>query len=247
MTGVLALTERLVRSGVRNLDIVFAVLAPILTFIGFVIALREVIDTGGITYAQYVLPAVVVQAMLFGALNTADIAANERATEFGVRLRTLPISVYAPLVARMSYCIVRGLMALIAAISVAYAFGFRMEGGFFLGVAFVVLSLTLTLALSFGADAIGARAKRSDTSSQLLLIPQLLLVLLSTGMAPVESFPGWVQPFVQYQPISQITETLRNFASGHVEAPNLAITLGWCVALVLGLGVLAMRSQRVPR
>ena len=57
MTGIVALTERLVRSSFRNLDIVFAVLAPILTFVGFTVALRSVIDTGGISYPQYVLPA----------------------------------------------------------------------------------------------------------------------------------------------------------------------------------------------
>jgi ABC-2 type transport system permease protein len=122
-----------------------------------------------------------------------------------------------------------------------------MDGGVLFGIAFVVLSLVLTLALSFGADATGARATRSDTSSQLLLIPQLLLVLLSTGMAPVESFPSWVQPFVEYQPISQITETLRGFASGRIASANLTITLVWCVGLLLGLGFLALRAQRRPR
>jgi ABC-2 type transport system permease protein len=243
MTAVVALTERQVRASVRNLDIVFAVLVPALTFVGFTVGLRNVIDTGGISYPQYVLPAVVVQAMLFGALNTTDAAAHERASEFGVRLRTFPISVYAPMMARMLYCLIRGAVALIAAFAVAYPFGFRMDGGLAFGALFVVLSLTLTLALSFGAEATGTRAKRSDTSSQLLLIPQLLLVLLSTGMAPVESFPTWVQPFVEYQPISQITQTLRGFASGHVDGTNLAITLAWCAGLLFGLGYLAIKGH----
>lgn len=243
MTAVVALTERQLKASVRNLDIVFAVLVPVLTFVGFTVGLRNVIDTGGISYAQYVLPAVVVQAMLFGALNTTDLAAHERASEFGVRLRTFPISVYAPMMARMSYCLIRGVLALIAAFAIAYPFGFRMDGGIVFGVLFVVLSLVLTLALSFGAEATGTRAKRSDTSSQLLLIPQLLLVLLSTGMAPVESFPRWVQPFVEYQPISQITETLRGFASGRVDGANLAITLAWCIALLVGFGYLAIHGQ----
>ncbi|GLP75772.1 transport permease protein [Mycobacterium antarcticum] len=247
MTVVVALTERQVRASLRSLDLVFAVLAPILTFVGFNIALRSVIDTGGISYAQYVLPAVVVQAMLFGALNTTDLAASEGSSEFGVRLRTFPISVYAPMMARMSYCLIRGLLALIAAFAVAYPFGFRMDGGPIFAAAFVVLALVLTLALSFGAEATGTRAKRSDTSSQLLLVPQLLLVLLSTGMAPVESFPGWVQPFVEYQPISQITETLRGFASGKVAGANLAITLVWCVGLLVGFGYLALQGQRRTR
>lgn len=247
MTGVVALTERLLRASYRNLDLAFAVLAPILTFVGFTLALRSVIDTEGMSYAQYVLPAVVVQSMLFGALNTTDHAAGERQSEFGVRLRTLPISAYAPLVARMLYCVIRGTLALIAAISIAYAFGFRMEGGFGLGAAFVLLSLLLTLALSLGADATGSLAKRSDTSSQLLLIPQLLLVLLSTGMAPVASFPEWVQPFVAYQPISIITGTLRGFAGGDVTLPNLLGSLAWCIGLTVVFGWVALRSQRRPR
>lgn len=247
MSGVLVLTERLVRSSYRNLDLVFAVVAPVVTFVGFTLALRGVIDTGGISYPQYVLPAVVVQAMLFGALNTTDIAASERVSAFGVRLRTFPISPYAPMVARMLYCLIRGSIALVAAVSVAFAFGFRMAGGLPFAMAFVLLSLALTLALSLGADATGARAKRSDTSSQLLLIPQLLLGLLSTGMAPVESFPGWVQPFVEFQPISQITETLRGFTTGHATAANLTVTLAWSVGLLAGFGYLALRAQRRPR
>jgi ABC-2 type transport system permease protein len=247
MTGIIALTERQVRASYRNLDIVFAVLAPVLTFVGITIGLRSVIDTGGISYPQYVLPAVVVQAMLFGALNTTDVAASERTSEFGVRLRTLPLSPYALMTARMLYCLIRGSLALLAAIAVAYPFGFRMDGGLLFGAAFVLLALVLTMALSFGADATGARAKRSDTSSQLLLLPQLFLVLLSTGMAPVDSFPDWVQPFVQYQPISQITETLRGFAAGRIAPLNLTITLVWCFGLLLVLGYVAVRGQRRPR
>lgn len=243
MTALAALTERQVRASVRNLDIVFAVLVPVLTFVGFTVGLRNVIDTGGISYPQYILPAVVVQAMLFGALNTTDLAATERSSEFGVRLRTFPISAYAPMMARMLYCLIRGSLALVAAFAIAYPFGFRLDGGLLFGAAFVLIALVLTLALSFGAEATGTRAKRSDTSSQLLLIPQLLLVLLSTGLAPVESFPGWVQPFVEYQPISQITDTLRGMAIGTVETANLMTTVGWCIGLLAGLGYLALQGQ----
>ena len=80
-----------------------------------------------------------------------------------------------------------------------------------------MIALLLTLALSLGADATRVAGQAIvEASSQLLLIPQLLLVLLSTGMAPADSFPDWLDPFVRYQPVSQVTETLRGFASGHV-------------------------------
>jgi ABC-2 type transport system permease protein len=244
MTALAALTERVVIGTLRDLDLLFAILVPIVTLIGFNLALRNVIDTGGMSYVQYVLPAVVVQAMLIGSLTTADRAGREKASGFGMRLQTLPISAMTPLAARMLYCLLRGALALVAAIATGYVIGFRMDGGFGYAVAFVAVALMLTLALSFGADAVGTRVGRVETSSQLLLVPQLLLVLLSTGMAPVDSFPGWLQPFVRYQPVSLVTETLRGFASGHVVGSSLAASLAWCSGLLIVFGTIALRMQR---
>src|SRR5918997_1550489 len=100
MTPLLALTERAVLSTGRDRDILFAVLAPVVMFVAFTLVLQNVIDTGGMSYAQYVLPAVVVQAMLLGAMTTAERAAKDQRAGFGVRLRTLPISAAVPLAAR---------------------------------------------------------------------------------------------------------------------------------------------------
>jgi ABC-2 type transport system permease protein len=244
MTALTALTERVMVATLRDQDLLFAVLAPVATFVGFTVTLRNLIDTGGMSYPQYVLPAVIVQAMLFGALTTAERAARDQRPGFGVRLRTLPISAAAPLIARMLYCLIRGALALVAAIAVAYLFGFRMTGGPVYTAAFVFIVLLLTLALSLGADATGCLGWKMDAASQLLLVPQLLLVLLSTGMAPVTSFPDWLQPFVQYQPVSQVTETLRGFTGGHFVGSNLATSLAWCVGLLVIFGAIAMRMAR---
>jgi ABC-2 type transport system permease protein len=244
MTALAALTERTMLRTLRDLDLVFAILMPVVTFIGFTVALRNFIDTGDTTYAQYVLPAVIIQTILFGALTTADRAARDQLTGVGVRLRTLPISPILPLVARMIYCCVRGVLALVASIAVAYTFGFRMSGGVSFGLAFVAVVLVLTLALSLGADAAGTRIGRTDVASQVLLIPQLMLVLLSTGMAPAASFPSWIQPLVRNQPVSQVTETLRGLANGHVAQSNLITSTAWCLGLLVLSGVVAARMQR---
>jgi len=152
----------------------------------------------------------------------------------------------------MSYCLIRGALSLIAAVSIGYLYGFRISGGFAHTIAFVVLVLGLTLALSLAADALGSRASpdeigRSVASTQLLLVPQMLLVMLSTGMAPMDSFPDWLQPFVRYQPISQITETLRGFASGQIVISNLAASASWCIGLLVVFGGIALRTQGQTR
>ena len=244
MTALPVLTERIVLASIRDLDLLLAVLIPAGSFVALNLGLRNVIDTGGMTYSQYVLPVVVIQAMLFGALTTADRANRDHWSELGDRFHTFPISSVAPLMARMLYCLISGVFALAAAVSTALLFGFRMDGDALYTTGFVIIALTLTLALSLGADAIGTRVKRSEASSQLLLVPQLLLVLLSTGMAPADSFPEWLHPFVQYQPVSQVTETLRGFATGQVVAANLAATLAWCLGLLIVFGTIAVRMER---
>ena len=248
MTAVAALTERMVLGQLSD-DLPFAILAAAGNFVVFNFALRNVIDTGSMSYPQYVLPVVIIQVMLLGVLASVDRAARDQQSDFGVRLRTLPISAVVPLTARMLYCLFRGALSLLAAIAVGYAFGFRMAGGFAYAAAFAVLVLTLTLALSLGADALGAALAGSDiaksgAASQLLLVPQLLMIMLSTGMTPADAFPDWVHPFVQYQPVSQLTETLRGFSTGHVVINNLASSLAWCIGLLVVFGAIAVRMQR---
>ncbi len=247
MTPIVALTGRVIRLTLKD-DLPFAILATAGIFGFFNFALRNVIDTGQTNYSQYVLPVIIIQVTFLGALSTVDRATQDQRSGFGARIRTLPIPVLVPLVARMLYCLFRGVLALLAALAVGYLSGFRMGGGFIYTAAFVVLVLLFTLALSLGADATGTGAARSGivrtgASSQLLLIPQMLLVMLSTGMAPAESFPDWLQSFVRYQPVSQVTQSLQGFATGHVSVSNLATSLAWCLGLLVVFGSLAVRMQ----
>ena len=140
MTGLVALTERAVRATLRD-DLPFAILAPVGNFVVFYFVLRDVIDTGHLSYSQYVLPVVVIQAMFLGALTTVDRATSDQRLEFGLRLRTLPIPQSVPLMARMLYCLLRGILSLAAAIAIGYVFGFRIFGGLVYAVAFAVLVL----------------------------------------------------------------------------------------------------------
>ena len=247
MTAVAALTARMVRNTLRS-DLPFAVLAPAGNFIIFNLALRNVIDTGGIGYPQYLLPVIIVQVTLLGALTTVDRATRDHQSELGFRFRTLPISLLTPLMARMLYCLIRGVVALVATIVSGYAFGFRLLGGPVHLVLFVLFVLALTLALSLGADAIGVGVSNSQIgktggSSQILLVPQMMLTMLSTGMAPVDSFPDWLHGFVRYQPVSQVTDTLRGLAAGNVAFSSVASSFAWCLGLLVVFGAIAVRMQ----
>jgi ABC-2 type transport system permease protein len=223
MTALGALTERSVLGTVRDGDLIFAIGGPIAFFICFNITLRNVVDvgaTGNSAYPQYILPVIVVQAMIFTAMTTADRAARDHLSGLGIRLRTLPMSALVPVSARMLSALIQATGALSAAVGIGFAFGFRFSGGIAETAAFVAVALLLSLALSLGADTMGSVATNAEAAGQTLLIPQLLLVMLSTGIAPAQAFPGWLGAFVRNQPVSQISESLRALSAGGSKPPT---------------------------
>ena len=56
MSGLAVLTKRSVLGTLRDGDLMFAIMGPVGFFICFNLTLRKVINTGDMTYAQYILP-----------------------------------------------------------------------------------------------------------------------------------------------------------------------------------------------
>ncbi|GAS97598.1 ABC transporter efflux protein, DrrB family prot ein [Mycolicibacterium canariasense] len=242
MTALGTLTRRSVLGTLRDGDLVFAIGGPVAFFVCFDITLRNVIQTDAMSYPQYILPVIVVQAMIFTAMTTADRAARDHLSGMGIRMRSLPITALAPVTARMLSSLLRAVAALTAALVVGFAFGFGFHGGMLDLLAFLGLALLLSLALSLGADAMGSIAGSTEAAGQTLLVPQLLLVMLSTGIAPAQSFPSWLGPFVRNQPVSVIADTLRGLALG--EHVRVGTSAAWCVGLLVVFGAIAVRVQR---
>ncbi len=244
MSALGALTERALMSAARDGALPMELLSPVAYLAGFTVALHGLVDTGHMTYAQYLVPAVVVQSVVFVALITADRSARDHLSGLGERLGSLPISAAVPVSARMAATLIRALAVLSVALIAGYAFGFRMTGGPAFALAFVLIALLLCLAVGLGADALGSSTKSVQGASQLLVVPQLLLFMLSTGIAPESTFPEWLRPYVRNQPVSEVSETLRGMACGHVGLGNFAATLAWCIGMVVVFGVMTLRMQR---
>ncbi|MQY24930.1 ABC transporter permease [Nocardia aurantia] len=239
-----ALSGRTVRAAVRQGDLPFGFLAPMIFFVCFYVPLRHSMETGGGRYAQYLLPVIVVQGMFFTAMSAGDRAARDTAGGMGTRLRSLPVGAWLPAAARMSANVLRGVAAIAGALVIGSAFGFRFHG-FGAAVVFVVLALAFGLALVIGADLLGVVTGDPGTGATVLLIPQLLLVMLSTGFVPAQGFPGWIQPFVRNQPVSQAAAALRGLADGKYVAA-LPITIAWIAGLtvVFGAAVVLVEGRR---
>ena len=79
---------------------------------------------------------------------------------------------------------------------------------------------------------------------QQLSILFLLMLFFNTGFAPVEEYPGWLEPVVRYQPMSLAIDTMSGLTEGGPVRDALIGTLVWSVGLSVVFGVLAVRGYR---
>lgn len=235
-----ALSARLIKTMLVRGELVVAALAPLVFTLGFYLPLRHVMQLTGVNYAQFVMPIIVMQAVAFTAISSAQLAAGERARGFTTRMKTMPVGGWAPLAARMTAGMVRSIVSLIAALTYGYMIGFRFQAGLGQAALFCLAALGIGLALSLGGDAIGNLSKSPEATAQALTLPQLILGMLSCGFVPETGFPEWIRPFVRNQPISQFSFAMRDMAEGGITLPVLLPAALWFIGLVLVFAPLAV-------
>lgn len=234
------LTVRLITPTLRNGEVLTQVAASVMFTVGFYVPLKQIMGAftlGMSSYAQYLMPLIALQAIAFASVSAAFRSATDSVQGINRRFRAMPIAALTPLASRMSASIYRCCIALVVSLACGHVVGFRFYGGTAHTVAFCVLVLSIGAMLSILGDLIGSANQNPEATMPLMLPPQLIFGLLSVGLQPVERFPGWIQPFVRNQPISQFVYALRALASdstpaaGVVQWSTVGPALIWTVAL----------------
>jgi ABC-2 type transport system permease protein len=250
------LTLRVVAPTFRNGELAIAVALSAVFTVSFYIPLREVMSgfvPGNGGYAQYLMPLIAVQAVFFAAMSAAIRSATDSVQGVERRFRSLPVSPFVPLAARMTANGYRCAVALAVAVLCGYVIGFRFYGNGFHTAAFCMLVIAIGVSVSLVGDVIGVAIRRPEATPHLLLVPQLILGYLSVGIQPAEQFPRWIQPFVRHQPVSVFVEALRALAGNAGTAPGgvataVAAACGWVVVLSVAALVWHRRlTARNPR
>jgi ABC-2 type transport system permease protein len=217
-------------------------LGSVLFTIGFYIPLKQLMGghTNGMSsYAQFLLPLIVLQAIAFAALSAAFRSATDAALGINRRFGSMPILPLTPFAARTSASMFRCSIALAFAIICGHIIGFRFYNSVASTIAFCLLGLMIGMALSVLGDLVGDATENPEATTHLLMLPILIFGLLSVGIQPVEQFPGWIQPFVRDQPISRFIFTLRALAGDSTPAAGVVTwsvvgpALNWVVGTML--------------
>ena len=236
------LTRRLIAPTLRNGEVAVGIAVSVAVTASLYIPLNRLMsgpDLKTSSYAQYLVPLIVLQAIAFASIATAFRAATDSVQGINRRFQSLPVGALTPLAARITASVYRAAIGLAVALACGYVIGFRFHRGPWCAVAFCLVALLTGLALALLGDTLGTRSRNPAATAQWLLLPQLIFGFLSVGIQPLQRFPGWIQPVVDNQPISRVVYALQALAGDSGDGvPPVTWSVIW-PALAWAFGIAA--------
>lgn len=174
--------------------------------------------------------AVLISAISGSSTGMVGIGA-ERLSGFIARLWVLPIHRAAGLLARLAAEVIRLLMTTAVVLGVGVALGFRFERG----IGFALLWVTVPVIFGVAFAALVTAAALLAPTVIMVEATQPVIVLggmFCTGFVPLDMYPEWVQPLVQYQPMSLAADAMRGLSLGGPVWPPVMGCLLWCAAII---------------
>jgi ABC-2 type transport system permease protein len=238
------LTGRTVRHVTRSPDtIITTAVMPIAIMVLFVYVFGGAIDTGSVSYVNYMLPGILLITIASGISYTAFRLFNDMQGGIFERFQSMPIARPGVLWAHVLTSLAANVVSLVLVIGVALAMGFRSSAGALAWLAVAGILLLFTLALTWIAVIPGLTAKSVDGASA-FSYPLIFLPFISSAFVPTAKMPAPVRAFANNQPVTSIVDTIRHLFAGQPVGNGIWTALAWCVGILVVAYALAGVAYR---
>ncbi|MGH9014096.1 MAG: ABC transporter permease [Acidimicrobiia bacterium] len=224
--------------------LIFSTIQPVVFVLLFRYVFGGAIRVPGVPYVDYLMPGVFAQTVAFGAMNTAIGLASDLNTGLIERFRSLPMARSAVLAGRTLADAVRNVLVVSLMAAVGYAVGFRVHTNAGLFLASLALLVLFGYVLSWVFAIVGLVVGEPETAQAAAFPVMAPLVFASSAFVPVESMPGWLQPFAENQPLSVVVEASRALVLGGPTAGPVLEAIAWCAAILAIAAPIAVRRYR---
>ncbi len=225
-------------------QLVDVTITPVLFLLMFTYLFGGAVAGSTSEYLQFLLPGILVQSVLFTTVYSG-VTLNTDVTKGVVdRFRSLPIWAPAPLVGAMLGDSVRYGVAATVVVVLGVVMGYDADAG----VPGVLAAMLLVVVFSFGLawvfTTVGMVLRSPNAvlnSGFMALFP---LIFRSNILVDPSTLPGWLEAFVDVNPISILVTATRGLMEGSAELADIAIVLGTSAALTAVFAPITVRLYR---
>lgn len=216
--------------------IVFSSIQPImfLTLFNFVFggAIGATTAEGG-KYINFLLPGILVQTILFGALQTGIGLSRDLNAGIIDRFRSLPMSRSAVLTGRTTADLMRNVTTALILLGMGFVYGFRFSNGALDAVLMILMIVAFGYAFSWVAAFVGLLVKDEEAAQLAGFLFIFPLTFASATFVPTQTMPTWLQKFANNQPVTFAVEAARHFATGSASDGAELKLLAWIIGLLV--------------
>jgi len=233
--------------------IVFATLSPIM----FVLLFRYVFGGAinlpdGITYAEFLLPGIFAQTVVFGSTTTGASIAEDLQKGLVDRFRSLPMSRSAVLIGRTVADLGLNAISIVVMALTGLVVGWRINSSVPEAVGGFLILLVFAFAVSWMMALVGLLVRTPEVVNNASFIVIFPLTFVANTFVPLESFPSVLRTFAEWNPVSTVVQAARDLFGNQPASVPVAdawslqnpvlYTLLWAAAILVVFVPLAVRA-----
>lgn len=169
-------------------------------------------------YLQFMLPGMITMNMLFVTMYVAQGLNTDLTKGVFDRLRSLPIARWAPLAGRIAADQVKQAWSIVLVLGIGLVMGFRIGTNIGSLLAAVLLLLVFALCFSWVSVLVGVLARDPERVQIFGFTALFPVTFVSNVFVPTETMPGWLQAFVNVNPVSILSDACRALMLGDKSA-----------------------------
>jgi ABC transporter DrrB family efflux protein len=213
--------------------LVFSTIQPVVFVLMFRYVFGGAIRVPGVDYVDYLMPGIFVQTAVFGSIATAIGLASDVQSGLLERFLSLPMARSAVLMGRTLADLGRNVFVVALMSGVGFLVGFHVHTGTVKFVAAMLLVLLFGYTLSWVFATVGLLLANPESAQAAAFPIMAPLVFASSAFVPVNSMPGWLQPFAEHQPVSVTASAARALTLGTPVSSYLLQSLAWVAGILL--------------
>jgi len=234
--------------------LVFVLLSPIMFVLLFAYVFGGAIDVAGGSYREFLIAGILAQTVVFGATLTGAGLADDMQKGIIDRFRSLPMSRSAVLVGRTASDIIYNALSItiMALTGLLVGWGIRtsvLEAALGFG-----LLLLFAYAFSWVMAFVGLLVPSVEVINNASFMVIFPLTFVANTFVPLETMPGPLQSFAEWNPVSAVTQAARelfgNIPPGTPEPTAWPLqnpvlyTLIWAVIIIAIFAPLSVRQYK---
>lgn len=194
------------------------------------------------SYLPVIIPGILVQTVITTSIVTGVQLREDMDKGVFDRFKSLPIARIAPLAGALLADTVRYTIATVLTFTMGYIMGYRPDGGLDHVAIAAVLVIFCSWSISWIFAFFGVIARTASSVQGISMIVLFPLTFLSNAFVPVKTMPGWLQWFVNINPISRLVTAVRDLANSGTIGWDLVISLIGAAVIVAIFAPVTVRA-----